>query len=198
MQVSDTNEYINLFSTVRLCANYLDAIVTVQQIGPHACGFNGFKTQKDVRFIARHNNRLELLYGKHAYEIEFNPPPSVENLSVRKRLHELETEETENKVKMLKRDDRSDNRSEGSEDDGEEGERLSSNGVHSNQKGFSTRASTSTKQSKETSSTSTTWDSTDNGKLLIYITPSVLNRAKVIILIINYKFCLICLNFYEY
>lgn len=192
MQVIGTNEYINLFSTVRLCANYLDAIVTVQQIGPHTCGFNGFKTQKGVKFIARHNDRLELLYGKHAYEIEFNPPPSVESLTVRKRSHELESEETENKAKMLKRDC-SENRSEGFEDDREKGERLSSYGVHSNPKGFSTHASTSTKESKETLSTSTTWDSVDNGKLLIYTTPSVLNRANVI-LIINYKFYLICLN----
>ncbi|XP_024890948.1 aprataxin-like, partial [Temnothorax curvispinosus] len=89
---------------VRLCANYVEAIVTVQQIGPHACGFNGFKTQKGVRFVAKHDDRLELLYGKHAYEIEFIPPPSVENFALRKRSYESETEETEKKAKMLKLD----------------------------------------------------------------------------------------------
>lgn len=193
MQVNSTNKYINLFSTVRLCANYLDAIVTVQQIGSHACGFNGFKTQKNVRFVARHNDRLELLYGKHVYEIEFNPPPRVENL--RKRSYKLKTEETENKAKMLKLDNYSDNHSEESENDREEGDRLSSNGVHTNHKEFST-PSTSSKESNETSSicTSTKWDSVDNGKLLIYTTPTVSNRAKVS-LIINYKLYLIHLNY---
>lgn len=179
MRVININKYINLFSTVRLCANYVDAVVTVQQIGPHACGFNGFKTQKDVRFVATHNDRLELLYGKHAYEIEFKPPPSVETFTLRKRSYESETEKTEPKPKMLKFSC-SDNHSE--ESDNEE-KRLSSNGVHSNQNKLDTSSSTSSKQNNETSSTDGEWDSIDNGKLLIYTAPSVPNRAKVILII---------------
>lgn len=190
MQVISTNEYINLFSTVRLCANYTETIVTVQQIGPHACGFNGFKTQKDVKFVARHNDRLELLYGKHAFEIEFIPPPSVNNLTWRKRSYESETEETEGKTKMLKSDNCSDNHSEESENDREEEEKLPSNGVHIDQKTFSTSSNTSSEQSTESSNTSAKWDSVDNGKLLIYTAPSVQNQAKVI-LIVNYKIYLI-------
>ncbi|TGZ33003.1 Uncharacterized protein DBV15_08840 [Temnothorax longispinosus] len=151
----------------------------VQQIGPHACGFNGFKTQKGVRFVAKHDDRLELLYGKHAYEIEFIPPPSVENFALRKRSYKSETEETEKKAKMLKLDNCSDNRSEESENDREEEEKLASNGVHSNQKGFSISSSTSSEQSNEASSTSAKWDSIDNGKLLIYTASSVPNQTKV-------------------
>lgn len=184
MQVIDKNKYINLFSTVRLCANYVETVVTVQQIGPHACGFNGFKTQKGVRFVARHSDRLELLYGTHAYEIEFNPPPSVENFAVRKRSY-AETEETDNRAKMLKLE----NCSEKSKNDREEEERLSSNSVHSNRKEYNTDSSTSSEQSSD-ASTSAKWDSFDKGKLLIYTAPSVPNRAKVI-LIIDFQFYLI-------
>ncbi|XP_018392374.1 PREDICTED: uncharacterized protein F21D5.5 [Cyphomyrmex costatus] len=165
---------------VRLCANYAEAIVTVQQIGPHACGFNGFKTQNGVKFVARHNDRLELLYGKHVFEIEFNPPPSVTNFASRKRLFESETEETEGKTKMLKLNRCSDNHSEESENDREEEERsLSLNDVYTNQKTFSTGSSTSSEQSTESSNTSAKWDSVDNGKLLIYTAQSVQNQAKV-------------------
>lgn len=161
---------------VRLFANYSEAIVTVQQIGPHACGFNGFKTRKGVKFVARHDDRLELLYGKHVYEIEFNPPPSVEHFSSRKRSYDSESEETESRAKMSKLDNFSDDRSE--EYDGEEEERLPSNGVHSKQKTFSpASSSTSSEQSNE--STSAKWASVDNGKLLIYNSPSVQNREKV-------------------
>lgn len=139
--------------------------------------------------MARHNDRLELLYGKHIYEIEFNPPPSLENVALRKRSYESETKETENKAKMLKLDNSIDNHSEKSEDDREEEEKLPSNGVHFNQKTFSTSSSTSSEQSNDTSNTSAKWDSIDNGKLLIYTAPSVQNQAKVI-LIVNYKFYL--------
>jgi len=171
----------------------VDAVVTVQQIGPHACGFNGFKTQKGVRFVATHNDRLELLYGKHAYEIEFNPPPSVDNFALRKRSYKSEIEKTEPKAKMLKLDSCSDNHSEESEN---EEERLSSNGVHSNRNKFNTSSSTSSKQSNKISSTVGEWDSIDNGKLLIYTAPSVPNRAKVI-LIMKHTFYLIYMLYYN-
>jgi len=139
-----------------------------------------------VKFVAKHNDRLELLYGKHVFEIEFNPPPSVNNFASRKRLYESETEETEGKTKMLKSDDCSDNHSEESENDREEEERSPSNDIYINQKKFSTGSSTSSEQTTESSNTSAKWDSVDNVKLLIYTAPSVQNRPKVI-LIVNYK-----------
>ncbi|XP_011877735.1 PREDICTED: uncharacterized protein F21D5.5 [Vollenhovia emeryi] len=164
---------------VRLCANYAEAVVTVQQLGSHACGFNGFKTQKGVRFLARHDDRLELLYGKHAYVIEFNPPPSVESFAPRKRSYESEATDSDNKAKMLKLDNCPDNRSEESESDRAEGEGSSENGVCSDKKALGTDSSTSSEQSNETSGTSAKWDSFGHGKLLIYTAQSVLNRAKV-------------------
>ncbi|XP_011635937.1 uncharacterized protein F21D5.5 isoform X1 [Pogonomyrmex barbatus] len=161
---------------VRLCANYAEAIVTIQQIGPHACGFNGFKTKKDVRFVGRHNDRLELLYGKHAYEIEFNPPPSLDHFVLKKRLYEPETEEIENKAKMLKLDNFSEICSEELENDQQSEDRLSSNDIHSTEKAFSTDSSTSSEQSNISSAK---WDSISNGKLLIYTPPSLPNCAKI-------------------
>ncbi|KAL0104951.1 hypothetical protein PUN28_016531 [Cardiocondyla obscurior] len=155
----------------RLCANYVEAIVTVQQLGSHACGFNGFKTKKDVRFVAKHNDRLELLYGKHAYEIEFNPPPSEKNSVLRKRSYESETEETDNRTKMLKLENSPDNK--------EEDERLSSNGIHSSQRKPNTGSGTSSEQSDETTSTTEKWESIDKGKVLIYTSLSVQNQTKV-------------------
>jgi len=159
-----------------LCANYAEAIVTVQQIGTHACGFNGFKTRKDVRFIARHNDRLELLYGKHAYEIEFNPPPQVEYFASKKRSHNLEADETENRSKVSKLDDLSDV---GSKND-EKKMRLSSNGNRPDQDAPSAGSSRSSEESNDNSSLSAKWESFDGGKLMIYTASSVQNQSKVI------------------
>ncbi|KAL6424763.1 hypothetical protein ACFW04_010012 [Cataglyphis niger] len=161
---------------VRLYANYAEAIVTVQQVGEHASGFNGFKTQKDVRFAARHNDRLELLYGKYAYEIEFNPPPCIRNFVLKKRSYEVETDDTENRTKMLKLYNYSD---EELRNDTEEKEKSTLNNVCFNQKEFTAGSSTLSEKSNNDSSVSAKWDSIDNGKLLIY-TPSFLqHRSKI-------------------
>ncbi|KOC62530.1 Bifunctional polynucleotide phosphatase/kinase [Habropoda laboriosa] len=66
---------------VQLHADYEDYKVFIQQIGKRPCGFNGFKTRKDVRFIGKHEDCLEFLYGKHTYQIEFNPSPPKTLLS---------------------------------------------------------------------------------------------------------------------
>ncbi|XP_051154405.1 uncharacterized protein F21D5.5 isoform X2 [Leptopilina boulardi] len=79
---------------VRLFANYADQRVFVQQIGTHSSGLNGFKTEKNVKIVAQHNDRLEILYGKYPYLIEFNPPP-VRGIFVpneKKRVHETDVE----------------------------------------------------------------------------------------------------------
>lgn len=174
------NKYTNVFS-VRLCANYTEAIVTVQQVGEHACGFNGFKTQKNVRFIARHNDRLELLYGKYAYEIEFNPPLYVKNFALRKRSYELEADESQNKAKMLKLNNHSDGEV---KSDREEGEKSTLNDVCFNQKTITAGCSTFSERSNNDSSVSAKWDSIDNGKLLIYTPSFVQHRSKVIFILI--------------
>lgn len=69
-------------TAVRLCAKYEDKQVTIQQIGTRASGYNGAKTIKGEKYLAKHNDILELLYGKHIYKIEFNPPPNDTNLLV--------------------------------------------------------------------------------------------------------------------
>jgi hypothetical protein len=159
-----------------LCANYAEAIVTIQQIGTHDCGFNGFKTQKDVRFIARHNDRLELLYGRYAYEIEFNPPPQVEYFTSKKRFHELEADEIENRMKVSKVDDLSDEESK----DDEKKMRLSASGNRLDQDTLSAGSSRSSEESNSNPSLSAKWESFDGGKLMIYTASSVQNQSKVI------------------
>lgn len=163
-----------------MCANYAEAIVTVQQLGTHACGFNGFKTQKDVRFVARHKDQLELLYGKHAYEIEFNPPPPADNITSRKRSHELEADESGNRRKMLKLANFSDGES---MDNGEEvEEKLSTNGAH--QETLGAGPSGSSEGSSGESSSLAKWESFDGGKLMVYTASSVQNRSKVILILV--------------
>jgi hypothetical protein len=79
---------------VRLYASYADQKVFVQQIGTRPCGFNGFKTERGVKFIAQHGDCLEVLYGKHSYKIEFNPPPR-RNLQSKKPIKRLLLEDSE-------------------------------------------------------------------------------------------------------
>lgn len=167
---------------MRLCANYIEAIVTIQQVGQHSCGFNGFKTRKDVRFVARHSDRLELLYGKYAYEFEFNPPPPARSFISNKKFYELQTGETGNRAKMLKLDNYSD---EELECNRENEEKLSSNDVHPDQKTLHTECSISSEENNSNSNVPAKWESIDNGKLMIYTASSVQNQSKVILIIIN-------------
>ncbi|XP_032678130.1 uncharacterized protein F21D5.5 isoform X2 [Odontomachus brunneus] len=160
---------------VRLCANYTEAIITVQQVGQHPCGFNGFRTQKDVRFVARHSDHLELLYGKYAYEFEFNPPPLTRSFISRKRFYDLQTSETENKAKMLKLGNYSDEELECNRDE----EKLSSSNIHLDQKTLHTECSISSEENNSNSNMPAKWESIDNGKLMIYTASSVQNQSKV-------------------
>lgn len=168
---------VDFILTVRLCANYADAIVTVQQIGTHACGFNGFKTQKDVRFVAKHNDHLELLYGRYAYKIEFNPPPATANFITRKRSYQLGVDESESKSKMLKLDDCS---AEKTENNSEEEAKLFSNGAPSDETTPSAGCSMHLKENDSDSNVTAKWETLDGGKLMIYTAASVQNRSKVI------------------
>lgn len=173
--------YTDFVPTVRLCANYAEAIVTVQQIGAHSCGFNGFKTKKDVKFVARHSDRLELLYGKYAYEIEFNPPPPAKSFISKKKFCKLQTDETENKTKMMKLDNYSDEDLEYNTED----KRLSTNDIHTDQKTLYAECSVSSEENNSNSNVSAKWESIDNGKLMIFTASFVQNRSKVILIVIN-------------
>ncbi|XP_043482913.1 uncharacterized protein F21D5.5 isoform X2 [Leptopilina heterotoma] len=89
---------------VRLFANYADQSVSVQQIGNRSSGLNGFKIDKDVKIVAQHNDRLEILYGKYPYTIEFNPPPVKQMLTSKekKRAHESDSESNDNNLSEKK------------------------------------------------------------------------------------------------
>ncbi|XP_025156927.1 uncharacterized protein F21D5.5 isoform X2 [Harpegnathos saltator] len=160
---------------VRLCANYTEAIITVQQVGVHSCGFNGFKTQKNVKFIARHNDRLELLYGKYAYEFEFNPPPPVTSLISKKRFY-LQPDETENRTKMMKLDRYLDKEL---ECNGPDQEGLSSDDVYPNKKTLHTACSISSEENNSNLNTSAKWEKIDDRKLIIYTASSLQDQSKV-------------------
>ncbi|XP_020297314.1 uncharacterized protein F21D5.5-like [Pseudomyrmex gracilis] len=161
---------------VRLCGNYAKAIVTVQQVGTHASGFNGFKMEKNIRFVAKHTDHVELLYGKYAFEIEFNPPPQTEDSERKKRSYELEevdvTEVDEAKCnkKMLKLHHNSDEEL----DNNRKEKECSSKGDDSTQ----TTAAVDSPIITE-SSNNTEWESIDEGKLVIYTLSSVQNQDKV-------------------
>lgn len=119
---------------------------------------------------------MELLYGKYAYEIEFNPPPRAKNFVLKKRSYELETDDTENRTKMLKLNNYSD---EELRNNREEEEKSTSNDVCFNQKAFTAGSSTLSEKSNNDSSASAKWDSIDNGNLLVYTPPFVQHRSKV-------------------
>ncbi|XP_011299575.1 uncharacterized protein F21D5.5 isoform X2 [Fopius arisanus] len=77
-----------LHCRVRLCASYADKCVTVCQTGARPSGFNGCKTKKDEKYLGKHGDVIQILYGKYPYRIEFNPPPSdigKESINSKKR-----------------------------------------------------------------------------------------------------------------
>ena len=99
--------YLFVILSVRLYASYADQKVFVQQIGSHSSGLNGFKTEKDAKVVAQHNDRLEILYGKYPYKLEFNPPParSISVTCPKKRPLVSDAESNEGgKDKKLKKD----------------------------------------------------------------------------------------------
>ncbi|XP_043494941.1 uncharacterized protein F21D5.5 isoform X2 [Polistes fuscatus] len=167
---------------VRLCADYVQHIVTVQQVGTRACGINGFKTQKDNRLIVKHNDRLEILYGKHIYQIEFKPPPKEQNdqthTLAQKRSYDSEDEslsiDTTNSCKMRKIED---------ETNAIVQETISNENNYSingeDNKEINAIASTSKENDVDNSTMKTTglWES--NEELLIYTPPNVQNRPMI-------------------
>lgn len=92
---------------VRLLANYASGTVIVQQLGYRACGLNGYKTERSVKLIAKHSDRLEILYGQYPYSIEFNPPPvcpvDSQNKGKKRVLSDSESEDNECSEKKPKK-----------------------------------------------------------------------------------------------
>ncbi|CAL7941007.1 unnamed protein product [Xylocopa violacea] len=91
---------------VELYANYKEYRIYITQLGKHPCGFNGYKTTRHVRFQAKHNDLLEILYGQYSYQIEFNPPPPKTSWSVEKtKVSNIYNEDEERFCKKPKLED---------------------------------------------------------------------------------------------
>ncbi|XP_031835451.2 polynucleotide kinase 3'-phosphatase [Nomia melanderi] len=173
---------------VRLCADYQEYKVFIQQLGKRSCGFNGFKTRKDVKFIGQHEDHLEMLYGKYVYEIEFNPPPP-KTLLPQKRTRQIDrsTEDEEYTHKQAKLEDNlDDNRFVKEEHNGEkEKETKPAKNTESSILKFLKKPSMSSNKSKDGTNSvgekdeQSTWESKENGALLICTTKDVEGRSKI-------------------
>lgn len=159
---------------VWLYANYAEKKVFLKQVGSHSSGLNGFKTQKNVKLIGKHGDCIEMLYNKHRYRIEFNPPPEEEKLEVtssKKRIHESNSEnEGEVDLEGEERKKRSKLRDESAKT-------LKENEViNSGKKMEKTENSVLSGESKPTEEQ--LWEDV-NKQLLIYTSKGVTGRTKV-------------------
>ncbi|XP_016837662.1 uncharacterized protein F21D5.5 isoform X1 [Nasonia vitripennis] len=151
---------------VRLYASYEDHKVSVEQLGSRACGLNGFKTERGVRLVAQHGDRLEILYGKHPYKIEFNPAPKVntESEKPKKRLLSQESEEED--------EPQSSKKSRMSEDGN--GDQVSMEADESVE-----AASTSSSNGTMSKSENGTWEHYSNKTLYVYTSNGCTGRSKI-------------------
>lgn len=160
---------------VRLCADYEAHKVTIQQIGKRHCGFNGFKTRKDVKFIGTHDDCLEILYGKYVYQIEFNPPPRKSCLP-EKRTREPETYDDGKysyKIPKFETDNIDDNHKEQIQKEQIEKKRTrNTDGILKYINGNKLNSENMTDQEG-------TWESINSGALLIYTAHGVEGRSKI-------------------
>lgn len=60
-------------------------------MGPNTTGVNGLALARNETIVLRHGDRLEMLFGQYIYKVEFEPPPSIE---------EIRTEENEKRRKL--------------------------------------------------------------------------------------------------
>lgn len=60
-------------------------------MGPNTTGVNGLALTRNENQVLRHGDRLEILLGQYIYKVEFEPPPSIE---------EIRTEENKKKRKL--------------------------------------------------------------------------------------------------
>lgn len=147
----------------------------VEQLGIRACGLNGFKTERGVRLVAQHGDRLEILYGKHPYKVEFNPAPKVntESEKPKKRLLSQESEEedeAQSSKKSKMNDDTADQVNMEGNDSIETASTTSSNGNMSK-------------------SENGTWEHYSNKTLYVYTSDGCQGRSKVSLIL--FKFCFI-------
>ncbi|XP_053983356.1 uncharacterized protein F21D5.5 isoform X1 [Hylaeus volcanicus] len=177
---------------VRLYADYQECKVSIQQLGKRPCGFNGFKTRKDIKFIAKHEDHLEVLYGKYVYQIEFNPPPP-KTLFSEKRARESEiTNETEGgsyKIPKFEMDDMNSSCTEEIQEKETQENEIQKEKKQAKNSGnilnFLKKGSATSDKSEDTGSEQNlsdeqdVWESKENGALLIYTTKGIVGRSKI-------------------
>lgn len=175
-----------LFS-VRLLANYAERTVSIEQVGQRPSGLNGFKTVKGVKMVAQHGDRLEILYGKYPYKIEFNPLPT-NNLTPRKLKKRLisQDSEDEDEGRSLKKSKIISDLTEKFDIDESLDKEKTADSVEKN---LGKKVSSTNSISKMTDSTENgTWEYFDK-TLHVYTSQGCEGRSKVRILlgILNYK-----------
>lgn len=134
-----------------------------------------------MKFIARHKDRLELLYGKHSYEIEFNPPPE-RNFTSKKRSCETVADEDMDRSKLARLEDSPEKGQDSDQEDNME--KLTLCNIHSNEEPSS---SFQEETSNNTNVPMKLWESVDNRELLIYTSSSIQHRSKVISILSSLK-----------
>lgn len=172
------------FFVVQLYADYEEYKVFIQQIGFRSCGFNGFRTSKDVKFTASHDDCLEMLYGKHVYQIEFNPPPVKTPFLSKKRSRdsEMSNENEESSHKIVKtKDNNKDEKSEEEEPQTEVKRKQNDQGILK----YIKKSKTTSNEFKDEDNMidldneQVTWESKASGAVLICTTQGVESRSKV-------------------
>ncbi|XP_076634211.1 polynucleotide kinase 3'-phosphatase isoform X1 [Colletes latitarsis] len=171
---------------VRLYADYQEYKVSIQQLGKRPCGFNGFKTRKDNKFIGKHEDCLEILYGKYVYQIEFNPPPS-KTLLLEKRARESEInneiEQGACKVAKLEMDDINPSCKEGTEEGETQEEKKQTNSsdgiLKFIKRGNATSDQLEDKANEDSNNSQHIWKSIESEELLIYTMQGVQGRSKI-------------------
>ncbi|XP_015437762.1 PREDICTED: uncharacterized protein F21D5.5 [Dufourea novaeangliae] len=171
---------------VQLCADYQEYKVFIQQLGKRPCGFNGFKTRKDVKFIGNHEDCLEILYGKHTYQIEFNPPPPKTFLPEKRPRDTNVSTEDEYSCKVAKVAENNVKHSSPKKEEQEEETKKGKNQTKSPEGilKFLKKGDMSSGQSEQKGTSinldeHSSWESKDSGALLMYTTQGVEGRSKI-------------------
>lgn len=63
---------------VSLTVDLAKRTVTIRQVGINASGLNGFALEPNRPYSALHGDIIEVLHGKYAYEVRFEPAPVAE------------------------------------------------------------------------------------------------------------------------